>query len=68
MYRAGVGTGLVKLIGLVFTLNPSHDMVITNIVWHVLQYRVVGRKYYIVQWCEAMQGGGAQTWGVFVKK
>jgi len=28
---------------------PLHDIAITNIVLHVLQYRVVGGKHYIAQ-------------------
>jgi len=28
---------------------PLHDIAITNIVWQVLQFRVVGGKYYIAQ-------------------
>jgi len=28
---------------------PVHDIAITNIVWQVLQYRMVGGKHYIAQ-------------------
>ena len=36
---------------------PSHDIVITNIVWKVLHYKMVGVEHYNAQTVWAMKGG-----------
>ena len=33
------------------TTWPLHDIAVTNIVWQVLQYRIVEGKHYIAQYC-----------------